>query len=144
MTTEERSQYKRSWDSARAQKRKAECIEYLGGKCVECSSDKNLQFDHRDRSTKAFDISRAFNRSWEVLVVELNKCQLLCEDCHKNKTSREKSVEHGGGVQGKLGCKCDSCKVKKAEYMRAYRLKQKQKIKEYDRLAKEGMVAPIA
>lgn len=60
-------------------------IEYLGGKCVVCGATNNLEFDHVDPSTKEMSISRFLRRRFEVYKAELDKCQLLCYEHHKNK-----------------------------------------------------------
>ena len=60
-------------------------IEYLGGKCVICGYTKcvrALNFHHLDPSTKKFGISGSHCRSWEVLEKELDKCVILCANCH--------------------------------------------------------------
>lgn len=101
--------------------------DYLGGRCIKCGSVKNLQFDHIDRATKEFDVSRMFrNRARKDLISELNKCQLLCKPCHDEKTSREMGVDHGGGLSGKRNCKCALCKARKNEYMRAWKKARRQ------------------
>lgn len=94
---------------------------YLGGKCVRCGATEDLQFDHIDPATKSFTITAHLNRRWEVLVVELDKCQLLCRPHHLEKTVAESGVEHGGGASGKKNCPCAPCKARKAEYMATYR-----------------------
>lgn len=81
---------KRESDRRHRLKKKARAIAYLGGKCVHCETTDELEFDHIDSSSKSFAIAKAWNRRWEVLVVELDKCQLLCRPCH-----RVKSVVHG-------------------------------------------------
>lgn len=106
-------------------RRKQRAIIYLGGKCVDCCTEENLQFDHEDPSIRSFDITRNLNRRWEVLVVELDKCVLRCKPCHITKT---KSLgEYGGGlnkiqtlVHGTahaytiFKCRCDNCKYAKS------------------------------
>lgn len=76
-------------------KKRQKALDFLGGKCVECGSTEDLHFDHIDPKTKVFTISRSLNRRWEVLQVELEKCQLLCAPHHRDKTKR--NVEHAGG-----------------------------------------------
>lgn len=62
-------------------------IEILGGKCVNCGYDRcsdALDIHHRNSSEKDFGISaRGYTRSWEKIKDELNKCDLLCANCHR-------------------------------------------------------------
>lgn len=101
-------------------KRRAEAIEFLGGKCVECGATEALEFDHIDPSTKVMTIARASSRNAEFFMNEVRKCQLLCEVHHKEKTRKESEVGHGEGLSGKKNCPCAPCKAKKAEYMVGY------------------------
>ena len=72
----------------RKAKKKAYLIEMLGGKCVGCSTTKNLQFDHIDRKQKEFTIGKSLDYSLEnKLIPEAKKCQLLCKKCHQIKTT---------------------------------------------------------
>ncbi len=66
-----------------ARKRKA--VDYLGGKCSKCGYKKCLavlDFHHRDPKTKAFNVSWGILYSWERVKAELDKCDLLCKNCH--------------------------------------------------------------
>ena len=69
--------------------KKAICLEYLGGKCVKCGATERLEFDHIDRTTKKYTITGSVTNNFDNLKEELNKCQLLCYDCHKVKTKSE-------------------------------------------------------
>ena len=69
------------------EKKKAALVEHLGGKCVGCGTDKNLQFDHIDRTTKSFTIGKNMGYTLEKLKAEADKCQLLCKECHQIKTT---------------------------------------------------------
>lgn len=96
--------------------------DYLGGQCSVCGVTEDLEFDHVDPSVKAFTISsRAHTAPIDVLIDELSKCQLLCSEHHRQKTSAEKSVDHGSGASGKKNCKCEPCRDKKNEYMRNWK-----------------------
>ena len=117
------NEYMRPYQLERYHTRRASFIEYLGGSCVRCSTNEDLEFDHIDRSSKSFNVSkRMTSMNYEELKLEVDKCQLLCKDCHLEK-SREagdlKDVGHGGGNSGKRNCKCEPCKLKKAEYMKS-------------------------
>ena len=76
----------KEWHSNYKKFRRQKIKDYLGGKCVGCGTTKNLQFDHLDRNTKEFHISRNVNMAWDRLTAEADKCQLLCSKCHKIKT----------------------------------------------------------
>jgi hypothetical protein len=63
------------------------CVDYLGGKCKQCGYNKclaALDFHHRDPNEKDFEIGRAKGRakSFEEMKSELDKCDLLCRNCH--------------------------------------------------------------
>lgn len=62
-------------------------IEYLGGACVQCGYTRcreALEFHHKDPSQKKFGIAeRGFTRSLHVVKEELDKCFLLCANCHR-------------------------------------------------------------
>ena len=71
------------------EKNKAICLEYLGGKCVKCGTTKRLEFDHIKREGKKYSIGGKLSCKFDTLKEELDKCQLLCVDCHKIKTKSE-------------------------------------------------------
>jgi hypothetical protein len=66
---------------------KLKAVEYKGGKCVRCGYNKcisALEFHHRDPSKKDFGIAKSGNCvAWEKILVELDKCDLLCANCHR-------------------------------------------------------------
>jgi hypothetical protein len=70
----------------RRRKLKAMAVEHLGGKCMSCGYDKSvwaMDFHHLDPSQKDFAISVAGNSmSWENVRKEVEKCILLCKNCH--------------------------------------------------------------
>lgn len=65
---------------------KLKAIEYKGGKCVKCSYNKSvwaLEFHHTDPTKKDFGIGyKGYTRSWENVKLELDKCILVCCNCH--------------------------------------------------------------
>lgn len=77
--------------SAAVQKRrdklKQMAVEYKGGKCERCEYSKSLNaldFHHKDRTQKDFGISKAgITRSWNKVKAELDKCILVCSNCHR-------------------------------------------------------------
>jgi len=72
--------------------KKLRAIEYLGGKCVVCGYNKcpaAMDFDHLDPSQKEFAISGKHCMAWNKIQAELDKCQLLCANCHREKHYQE-------------------------------------------------------
>jgi hypothetical protein len=71
----------------RRKKVKEMAVEYKGGKCEECGYDRciaALEFHHTDPSQKDFAISTDGNtRSFEKIKIELDKCRLVCSNCHR-------------------------------------------------------------
>ena len=64
---------------------KAAAIKLLGGKCTKCSWEGNqaaLQFHHTNPSEKDFIIGNVANKNWDKIKKELEKCILLCANCH--------------------------------------------------------------
>jgi len=84
----------------RQRKFKIKCIEYKGGKCEICGYNKfqgALEFHHRDPTQKDFQLSKASCWSFnERVKKELDKCQMLCSNCHKelhNELGKHKGYE---------------------------------------------------
>jgi len=73
--------------SRRRRKIKSKAIELLGGKCCLCGYNKYqgaLDFHHIDPETKIFGIGgQGHSRSWDRVLEELNKCILVCANCHR-------------------------------------------------------------
>lgn len=65
---------------------KQKCVEYRGGKCVACGYNKTnnaLEFHHLNPLEKDFSISSAkFTTFDERITKELDKCALVCRNCH--------------------------------------------------------------
>ena len=55
------------------------------GPCLDCGSDKNLEFDHVDPSTKEHNVSDMASHATYMIEREIRKCQVLCQDCHIKK-----------------------------------------------------------
>jgi len=71
----------------RGHARKKEFIEMKGGRCKICEYNKcfrALTFHHREPSEKSFnlDIRSLSNRTYNKCINELEKCDLLCFNCH--------------------------------------------------------------
>ena len=62
-------------------------VEAMGGKCSICGYDKcqaSLALHHIDPNEKEYSLGglRATPRKWEIIVKELQKCALICSNCH--------------------------------------------------------------
>jgi len=78
----------------RWKERKVKAIEYLGGKCSDCGNNypsEVYQFHHVDPSKKDFTWNKGRLKKWEDVIEEIDKCILLCANCHILRHS--KSVE---------------------------------------------------
>jgi glutaredoxin len=75
-------------DKGRNIKKKA--VELKGGKCENCGYDRYigaLEFHHLDPTKKELTISKT-RISFENLLKELEKCLLLCSNCHREEHAR--------------------------------------------------------
>tara|TARA_Y100001970_G_C13633570_1_gene555356 strand:- start:9 stop:587 length:579 start_codon:yes stop_codon:yes gene_type:complete len=66
-------------------------LEHLGNVCShpDCNETKNLQFDHINPFEKSFCPPAHLTKSLDELIIETNKCQLLCTKHHMEKTLKE-------------------------------------------------------
>lgn len=86
LTDEERKRKNVEYVQRRRHKIKEMAIEYKGGCCQCCGYDKSkraLEFHHIDPTEKDFNIShKGHSRSWKRVKKELDKCILVCSNCH--------------------------------------------------------------
>lgn len=81
---------------------KLRCIKYGGGECQKCGYDacwRALHFHHIDLAIKEFGIFEnrpGFKkvRSWDKLKLEMNKCILVCSNCHGEIHSQDEKIIH--------------------------------------------------
>ena len=73
-------------------KLKEELVKYKGGKCEICGYNKciaALEFHHLNKEEKDFTISSYSNLSIDKLKSEVDKCILVCANCHREIHQKE-------------------------------------------------------
>jgi len=75
---EKQRRYQREWMRKRRQ------YYFKDKECIDCGSRENLEIDHIDPNKKW--THSFWSYSWEKIYKELEKCQILCSSCHKQKT----------------------------------------------------------
>ena len=83
----DRREYMIAAVAKRRKKVKLMAVEYKGGKCQLCGYCKcveALDFHHKDPKTKKFGIGyKGYTRSWDAVRAELDKCVIVCANCHR-------------------------------------------------------------
>lgn len=76
----------------RRKKLKLMSVAYKGGKCSKCGYNacvSALDFHHLDPSEKDFGLSgKRQTASWAKVKLELDKCIILCANCHREEHFR--------------------------------------------------------
>lgn len=85
-----RDSHNTSRNKARAQNAR-KVFEYLANHpCINCGESDPivLEFDHRDKNDKIESISNlVFHSSWKIIKNEIEKCDVLCANCHRRKSA---------------------------------------------------------
>ena len=69
--------------------RKLKAIDYKGGQCFDCklqlqdSHYSVFEFHHLDPTSKEYNWTKLRLTSWQKITHELDKCILLCANCHR-------------------------------------------------------------
>ena len=91
---------------ARRKKVRAMAVAHKGGRCEKCGYDRcidALEFHHMDPSRKDFSISsKGYTRSWEKVKEELDKCMILCANCHRELHAKLAAFSGNAGVTSGL------------------------------------------
>lgn len=83
-----------TWKVRTGRKSKQKAITYKGGKCSRCGYDKcaaALEFHHLNPAEKKISIAVMCSNGlkFDSLKIELDKCILLCANCHRELHSLE-------------------------------------------------------
>ena len=82
----------------RGYSRKIQLIELKGGGCCKCGYNKNiaaLEFHHVDENKKELVLDRRTlsNNSLETILKEIDKCIILCANCHREHHNPECDID---------------------------------------------------
>ena len=116
--TEARRSYLRNYQREWIKRRRTEWIK-ANGPCRKCGSWKSPEVDHIDPTTKEYEPAHLWSLSRQRREKELVKCQVLCEDCHKEKTRAEQATPliHGTLKGYKThDCHCIECRRANADW----------------------------
>jgi len=76
----------------RSERRRAQIAIIKNVPCVDCGrllAPECMDFDHRDDSAKIANISRMSSVSFDKVLAEIQKCDLVCANCHRLRTRRQ-------------------------------------------------------
>ncbi|GLU88930.1 hypothetical protein Agsp01_11850 [Agromyces sp. NBRC 114283] len=152
-----RAEYNRRYLNDRYAAQKQLMFDYLGGVCIVCGTNDDLEIDHRDWCKKTKEAGRLWPlKRYGEMFAELDKCQLLCSEHHLQKSKSDwveqnalKDFTHGT-VYGwmKRKCDCGECQRAKRAWNRIRNAKRRDATRasgggprgEYRRPAKCGEV----
>lgn len=75
-----------SYTTARFRRRKKQAVEYMGARCADCGGVFPYyvyDFHHLDPSQKDMQFNSLRRRSWDTIRAELDKCVMVCANCHR-------------------------------------------------------------
>lgn len=74
-----------AYNLVQGQGKRLRAIKELGGRCIVCGFDRypcSLDFHHKNRRFKDPNYRSMRGWSWKNILIELEKCILLCKNCH--------------------------------------------------------------
>jgi len=88
---------------ARNEKRMRLLVEFLqSNPCADCGEPDPIVLEFGHLGDKRFNVSQGFSgRNWKSILSEMEKCDVVCANCHRRRTARR----HGhvrAAVVGKL------------------------------------------
>ena len=73
---------------------KKKSVEFFNGICYDCGLKSEYydvyDFHHIDPSNKENEISDIMNRAWKTIQAEIEKCIMLCANCHRIRHAKER------------------------------------------------------
>ena len=80
----------REWKHKSGRQKKRILVEEAGGLCMDCGKsypDYTMHFDHLDPAEKSFGIGTKLTYNIDILRLEAAKCELVCANCHAERTA---------------------------------------------------------
>jgi AraC-like DNA-binding protein len=63
--------------------KKLKAINHLGGFCSKCGEDNFFKLTFHHKENKEYKLSEIKEYRWSIIEKEINKCDLLCHNCHR-------------------------------------------------------------
>jgi hypothetical protein len=90
-----------------ARKRAAERLKFMqdfkeSNGCTDCKQSFPhyiLEFDHRPPHTGRGPVNQLYGRCWEVLLTEIEKCDVVCANCHRIRTWKRRQEKLSSLIQ---------------------------------------------
>lgn len=121
-----RNEYMRTYMRDRKRRKRQEIEDRLGRKCAMCGDEVGpFHLDHINKKKKTMRASDLHSVNDQRFEKEMKNLQLLCENCHKDKTKEAwdfgapKPKHSTYWMYRNYGCRCPGC-------VKAYKEKQKE------------------
>ena len=85
------NEYMREYMLRRYHKRRDQAFNLLGRRCAICGSTENLEIDHIEWQQKELQLNKMWSYKEARFLKELEKCQVLCQECHVHKSKKDVS-----------------------------------------------------
>jgi hypothetical protein len=125
----DRRQYLIKAVHARRKKVRQMAVEYKGGKCEICGYYRcvdALEFHHNDFFEKRFGISeKGCTRSWKEVMGELDKCIMICANCHRELHAKLAASGGNAGVKSGLIQENRTVPVRRSSNVKAFERRRK-------------------
>lgn len=111
---------KKDWRFIDKWTKKIMSINYLGGKCNKCGNDNIFYLTFHHKYDKKFTIGDNHNYGWNKLKNELDKCEILCKNCHQEMHFLENTIDNSLRNNKNIyldykGVECNRCGYNKCQ-----------------------------